>query len=93
MILNLQRDLYFHNELLWVDLVSIKHLELELEGMNSYPSLHVLRHYCRLVEACSSLDKLVIKVCINLAYVDAIIVITLILLMFIICFVVSIYVL
>ncbi|KAG6404086.1 hypothetical protein SASPL_136325 [Salvia splendens] len=61
MHLSTSRDLYFHNELLWVDLVNIKHLELELDEMDSCPSLHVLRHYCRLVEACSSLDKLVIK--------------------------------
>ncbi|KAL1534684.1 hypothetical protein AAHA92_30837 [Salvia divinorum] len=54
-----------HRESLWVDLVNIKHLELTLDTRNprhidSYLK-YFLRHVCRLIGACASLEKLVIK--------------------------------
>ncbi|XP_047965558.1 uncharacterized protein LOC125210021 [Salvia hispanica] len=54
-------DLHFYDELFWIDLVNIKHLELEIKIIGFCRSLYMLRHFCRLVEACTSLDKLVIK--------------------------------
>ncbi|KAG6402397.1 hypothetical protein SASPL_134590 [Salvia splendens] len=52
-----------HQKLSWVDLVNIKRLELNLYSMGRSPGPNFLRNFfrlVRLVEACSSLDKLVI---------------------------------
>ncbi|KAL1532618.1 hypothetical protein AAHA92_32605 [Salvia divinorum] len=54
-----------YRELPWVDLVNIKHLELSFYAMDMNPSSpYLLRNFfqlVRLIEACRSLDKLVIK--------------------------------
>ena len=56
-----------HHELLSVDLVNIKHLELVIEETDNLfydgPFQRYVRH---LIEACGSLETLVIKVCIKL---------------------------
>ena len=52
-----------------VDLVNVKHLELTFIAVKFSLGPYFLCNFfrlVRLVEACSSLDKLVIKVCINL---------------------------
>ena len=51
--------------LLSVKLVNIKYLELMVDIRDGRIDSAYSQYVCRLVEACSSLEKLVIKVCIN----------------------------
>ena len=65
----------WYQELLWVNLVNVKHLKLslcildcwEMDRCSCPDFLRVFLRLVRLVEACHSLDKLVIKVRINLS--------------------------
>lgn len=54
-----------------VELVNVKHLELMVDIRDDHKDSAYSRYVCRLIEACSSLEKLVIKVCIN---VDAVVI-------------------
>ena len=62
---NLLKDLV-HQELLYVDLINIKHLELSIETADFlYCDGPFQRYVHRLIEACGSLETLVIKVCVK----------------------------
>ncbi|KAL1541711.1 F-box/FBD/LRR-repeat protein-like protein [Salvia divinorum] len=54
-------DLNTPDELLLVDLINIKHLELEINMRGTCPCWYMLSYFRHLVEACSFSDKLVIK--------------------------------